>query len=74
MKAVSACLLLSLLQFVTLPIHALDAQKVARAKYDELAAKVNRGALNIDWQALRLAASDASPPARVPASHRPACP
>jgi tetratricopeptide (TPR) repeat protein len=56
MKAVSACLLLSLLQFVTLPIHALDAQKVARAKYDELAAKVNRGDLNIDWQALRLAA------------------
>jgi hypothetical protein len=37
-----------------LPAYALDDPKVARAKYDELAAKVLSGDLNIDWQALRL--------------------
>lgn len=36
--------------------YALDDPKVAHAKYDELAAKVNSGDLKIDWQALRLAA------------------
>ncbi|HEY2467435.1 MAG TPA: DUF4919 domain-containing protein [Terracidiphilus sp.] len=38
------------------PLHALDDPKVARAKYDDLAAKVNNGDLNVDWKALRLAA------------------
>ena len=36
--------------------YALDDPKVAHAKYDELAAKVNSGDLNIDWTALRLSA------------------
>jgi len=37
-------------------VYALDDTQVAHAKYDELAAKVNSGDLNVDWQALRLAA------------------
>lgn len=37
-------------------VLALDDPKVAHAKYDELAAKVKSGDLNVDWQALRLAA------------------
>ena len=56
MKAVRVFLLLSLVLLVGLPVSALDDPKVAHAKYDELAAKVNGGDLNIDWQALRLAA------------------
>lgn len=40
--------------FVAMAVHALDDPKVARARYDELAAKVNSGDLNVDWQALRL--------------------
>ena len=56
MQATKVFLLLSLILVLALPIHALDDPKLAHAKYDELAAKVNRGDLNIDWQALRLAA------------------
>jgi hypothetical protein len=37
-----------------LPRYGLDDPKVAHAKYDELAAKVNSGELNVNWQALRL--------------------
>ena len=40
----------------TLPAHALDETKVARAKYDQLAARVNAGDMDIDWQALRVSA------------------
>jgi hypothetical protein len=36
--------------------HALDDPKVARAKYEELAAKVRSGDMTVNWQALRLAA------------------
>lgn len=36
--------------------QALDEPSVARTKYDQLASKVKAGDLNIDWQALRLAA------------------
>jgi tetratricopeptide (TPR) repeat protein len=56
MQAVRIFLVFSLVFFVALPVCALDDPRVARAKYDELAAKVNSGNLNVDWQALRLAA------------------
>jgi hypothetical protein len=56
MQAVRALLFLFSILFVALPAYALDDAKVARAKYDELAARVNSGDLNVDWQALRLAA------------------
>jgi hypothetical protein len=56
MQAIKLFLLFSSMFFAALPVSALDDPKVARAKYDELAAKVNSGDLNIDWQALRLAA------------------
>src|SRR5271169_3042696 len=56
MQAIRVFLLLTSMLPVALPLYALDDPKVAHAKYDELAAKVNRGDLNIDWQALRLAA------------------
>ena len=36
--------------------YGLDDPKVAHAKYDELAAKVRSGDLNVDWQEMRLAA------------------
>lgn len=36
--------------------YALDDPKMAHAKYDELAAKVARGDLKVDWRELRLAA------------------
>lgn len=39
-----------------LSAYALDDPKVARAKYDELAAKVRSGDTTVDWQDLRLAA------------------
>ncbi|MFZ1084274.1 MAG: DUF4919 domain-containing protein [Terracidiphilus sp.] len=54
MQAVGVFLFISSMLFAALPINALDDPKVAHAKYDELAAKVNSGDLNIDWQALRL--------------------
>ncbi len=54
MRAARVLLFLGFL--AVLPSCALDDAKTARAKYDELAAKVNRGDLNIDWQPLRLAA------------------
>ena len=41
---------------VAVPARALDDPNVARKKYDELAAKVNHGDLNVDWEALRLSA------------------
>jgi hypothetical protein len=56
MRGTKVFLLLSLMLVLALPIYALDDPKVAHAKYDELAAKVHQGDLNIDWQALRLAA------------------
>lgn len=56
MQAVRAFLLFSLALSVGVRLYALDDPKVAHAKYDKLAAKVNSGDLNIDWQALRLAA------------------
>lgn len=56
MRAARVLLFLGFLISAALPVCALDDAKTARAKYDELAAKVNRGDLNIDWQALRLAA------------------
>jgi hypothetical protein len=45
--------------FIALAVYAqdqLDDPKVAHAKYDELAAKVDSGDLKVDWRALRLAA------------------
>ena len=36
---------------------ASDDRPAARAKYEELAAKVRAGDLEIDWQALRVAAA-----------------
>jgi len=56
MQTVRVFLFLFSMLFLALPVHALDDLKVAHAKYDELAAKVNSGDLNVDWQALRLAA------------------
>lgn len=56
MRAIRAFLFVSSMFFVALHLYALDDPKVAHAKYDELAAKVNSGELNVDWQALRLAA------------------
>jgi len=49
-------LFVSSMLFAGLPVYALDDPKVAHAKYDELAAKVNSGDLKVDWRALRLAA------------------
>lgn len=54
MRVLRPSLLLFAVLLVALRAYALDDPKVARAKYDELAAKVNSGDLNIDWQALRL--------------------
>ena len=56
MKTVRVFLFFSSLLFVASRVCALDDPKVARVKYDEFAAKVNSGDLNVDWQALRLAA------------------
>lgn len=56
MQAMRVFLWFSLILLVALPVYALDDAKTAHAKYDELAAKVNSGDLNIDWKALRLAA------------------
>jgi hypothetical protein len=59
MQGVRVFLLISSLVFVGLSVDArgqLDDPKVAHAKYDELAAKVNSGDLKVDWRALRLAA------------------
>lgn len=56
MQFVRPFLLFSLALIAGLRLHALDDPKLAHAKYDELAAKVNGGDLNIDWQALRIAA------------------
>jgi len=58
-QAVRIVLFISSILFVGLPVYAqdqLDDPKAAHAKYDELAAKVNRGDLKVDWRALRLAA------------------
>jgi tetratricopeptide (TPR) repeat protein len=54
MQAVRFLLFFSSMLLAALPVSALDDPKVAHAKYDELAAKVNNGDLNVDWQALRL--------------------
>jgi hypothetical protein len=54
MQALRAFLFLSSMLLAALPVYALDDQKTARAKYDELAAKVLSGDLNVDWPALRL--------------------
>ncbi|MGA2276128.1 MAG: DUF4919 domain-containing protein [Terracidiphilus sp.] len=54
MQGVRFFLFVSSMLFAALPVYALDDPKVAHAKYDELAAKVNSGEMNIDWQALRL--------------------
>jgi tetratricopeptide (TPR) repeat protein len=54
MRAVQVFLLFSSLLIAAMPLYALDDPKVAHAKYDELAAKVNSGDLQVDWQALRL--------------------
>lgn len=56
MKAAQILLLVSLVASTASGALALDDPKVARANYDKLAAKVNSGDLNVDWQALRLAA------------------
>jgi tetratricopeptide (TPR) repeat protein len=56
MQAVKVFLFISSMLLAALPVYALDDPKVAHAKYDELATKVNSGELNIDWQSLRLAA------------------
>ena len=56
MRAVRMLLFVSSMLFAGLPVYALDDPKVAHAKYDELAAKVNSGDLKVDWRALRLAA------------------
>jgi tetratricopeptide (TPR) repeat protein len=56
MISMARILLILFLLSATLTLHALDEPKVARAKYDELAAKVNAGDMNIDWQILRLSA------------------
>ena len=53
MKAVRIFLLLF---FVASTALALDDAKGARAKYDEIAARVNARDLTVDWKALRLAA------------------
>jgi hypothetical protein len=56
MKITRALLIaLSVLCF-GLTAYALDDPKVARAKYEELAAKVRSGDMTVNWQALRLAA------------------
>ncbi len=56
MQAVQALLFLSLAVSTAWPVSALDDPQVARAKYNEIAAKVNAGDINVDWKALRLAA------------------
>lgn len=56
MQAARAFLFFASLLLAASDVYALDDPKVAHAKYEELAAKVNAGDLNIDWQALRLAA------------------
>ncbi|MGA2350494.1 MAG: DUF4919 domain-containing protein [Terracidiphilus sp.] len=54
MQAEKVFLFVFSILFAALPVYALDDPKVALAKYEELAAKVNSGDLKIDWQALRL--------------------
>jgi hypothetical protein len=59
MRAVKVFLFISSILVAGLHSYSQDQlgdPKVAHAKYDELAAKVNGGDLKIDWQALRLAA------------------
>jgi hypothetical protein len=59
MPAVRIFLFAFLMLLGGLPVYAqdqLDDPKVAHAKYDQLAAKVNSGGLKVDWRALRLAA------------------
>ena len=56
MKAARVLILLSLVGLTVSSALALDDAKIAHAKYDELAAKVNAGDLDVDWKALRLAA------------------
>jgi hypothetical protein len=60
MRGVRVFLLISSMLFVGLPVYSqgqFDDRKVAHAKYDELAAKVNSGDLSIDWRNFRLAAA-----------------
>jgi hypothetical protein len=56
MPGLRVLFVLSLLVLTQCCLFGLDDQKVAHAKYEELAAKVNAGDLNVDWKALRLAA------------------
>jgi hypothetical protein len=56
MRAARALLILSLVASSATHLFSLDDQKAARAKYDAIAAKVNAGDLNVDWESLRLAA------------------
>lgn len=56
MRTARACLFIFAMLFTSLPARSLDDPKAARAKYDELAAKVRNGNLNIDWKELRLSA------------------
>jgi hypothetical protein len=55
MPVTRVLLVLSMLS-AGLPLYSLDDPKTAHARYDELAARVKSGDLNVDWQALRLAA------------------
>lgn len=54
MQTVRLLLFFSSIFLAVTPVYSLDDAKVARAKYDELSAKVMSGDLNIDLQALRL--------------------
>jgi hypothetical protein len=56
MRAAKVFLFFCAILFTTLTAFSLDDPKTARAKYDELAAKVKGGDLNIDWKSLRLSA------------------
>jgi hypothetical protein len=54
MQALKVFLFFSSISLAALPVRALDDPKLAHAKYDDLAAKVSRGDVNVDWQELRL--------------------
>jgi hypothetical protein len=56
MRTARVCLAILSILFAAMPASSLDDPKTARAKYDELAAKVKSGDLNVDWKALRLSA------------------
>jgi hypothetical protein len=57
MKKLRAILIAASILFcLGLSAYALDSPKVAKAKYNVLAAKVRTGDTSVDWQELRLAA------------------